>query len=155
MSDFINKSLPSRRANARIKYPASLRRNDKPMELPSILASLGSHEAIREHLTGRGATVLDELTWIVGEERVSAELMTLAMYDVLGLDPEPIEAGWRKYTLGRRYMGPLLHLSPCGKVYVEFIDVYGLGMDATMPLYTLEQLDAILAVHLGRRVVVA
>jgi hypothetical protein len=125
------------------------------MALPSILASLGSHEAIREHLTGRGATLLNDLTWIVGEERVSAELMTLAMYDALGLDPEPIEAGWRQYTLGRRYMGPLLHLSPRGEVYVEFIDGYGLGMDATMPLYTLEQLDAIIAACLGRREVAA
>jgi len=125
------------------------------MTLPSILASLGSLAAIREHLTGRGATLLDDLTWIVGEERVSAELMTLAMYDALGLDPEPIEAGWRQYTLGRRYMGPLLHLSPRGEVYVEFIDGYGLGMDATMPLYTLEQLDAIIAACLGRREVAA
>jgi hypothetical protein len=81
--------------------------------------------------------------------------MTLAMYDALGLDPEPIEAGWRQYTLGRRYMGPLLHLSPRGEVYVEFIDGYGLGMDATMPLYTLEQLDAIIAACLGRREVAA
>ena len=155
MSDFINTSLPSRRANARTHYPARPRRNDKPMALPSILTSLGSLVAIDEHLAGRGATLLNDLTWIVGDERVSAELMTLAMYDALGLDPEPIEAGWRQYTLGRRYMGPLLHLSPRGEVYVEFIDGYGLGMDATMPLYTLEQLDAIIAACLGRREVAA
>lgn len=122
----------------------------------AIPADLGSPEAIRGRLLAAGATLLSDITWIVQDRRVSTVMLTDAMKQQLGLiDPEPIEAGWRQYTLGRRYRGPLLHLSPRGEVYVEFIDGYGLGMDATMPLYTLEQLDAILVVHLGRREVAA
>lgn len=120
------------------------------MLLPTILASLGSPEAIRQYLERRGAQGIDDITWIVGEERVSAEPVTLALYTALGLDPEPIEPGWRQYTLGRRFVGPRC-TSRRGEVYVEFIDGYGLGMDATMPLYTLEQLDAILTACRGRQ----
>lgn len=155
MSDLINKIVPSRRGNARGNWPPRTGLRDRPTLLPTIFASLGSLDAIHDHLMLRGAQVVDDLTWIVGEERVSAEPISLSLYSALSLDPEPIEAGWRQYTLGRRYMGPLLHLSPRGEVYVEFIDGYGLGMDATMPLYTLEQLDAILAASLGRREVAA
>lgn len=155
MSHYGNGILASPWGNARGKWSSCNDLTDKPMLLPTILASLGSKEAIGRHLTLRGAQPVDDLTWIVGEERVSAYPIPLALYGTLGLDPEPIEAGWRQYTLCRRFLGPLLHLSPRGEVYVEFIDGYGLGLDATMPLYTLEQLDAILAAHLGRQEVAA
>lgn len=107
------------------------------------------------YLRGRGAPELRELTWVVGDQRVSYVSLTQAQQERLGMDDEAIESGWLQFRLGKHLHSPLIHLSPHGEVFWEYLGYYLREMDATMPLYTLEQLDAILTAYLGRQEVAA
>ncbi|PWV71512.1 hypothetical protein DER72_12160 [Halomonas sp. A11-A] len=122
----------------------------------SVVAHFGSLEALYRYLDRRpGLERLNDLSWIVGEVRVSQVPISPEECVRFGFDPEPIEAGWSQYRLGSVRGGPLLHLSPRGEVFIEFIDWYGLGMDATIPLYTFEQLSGMIGAQVGREVAAA
>ncbi|WP_144049424.1 hypothetical protein [Vreelandella massiliensis] len=141
--------------NERPKTLSSATAAVSPTPLVPIIDHFGTVMALDAYIGGRGGVRLNELTWIVGEARVSLVPIPLDAYARLGLDPEPIEAGWAQFRLGGSAYAPRLHRSPQGKVWIEFLGYDGLDMSATLGLYTREQLDALLTAYLGCREVVA